>query len=192
MRFLIGFAVRNDDIKNSDIMYTIAHQQFINLVDERKNEVETVEEGVETNDLNMIPRHFGPMLNVEFVLVEQGKSRVKKNKMRIVSQPDYEDITRDMFSVVRSMHDALKGIKRVESCVFPSLRLQQEFLQRPEFQHNATLLNVTKIINKLLSECTKHVKSTLKSCTKYVDEIFEKKIDSIILELKKQSFALEN
>ena len=54
------------------------------------------------------------------------------------------------------------------------------------------LLDITKLIQKLLGESTKYVKTTLKSCTKYVDEIFEKKTDSIILELKKQSFALEN
>lgn len=90
------------------------------------------------------------------------------------------------------MHNALKGIKRVESVVFPLLTLNQEFLQRPEFAHNAVLLNITKMIQKLLAECAKYVKSTLKSCTKYVDEIFEKRTDSIILELKKASFALEN
>lgn len=97
-----------------------------------------------------------------------------------------------MFSVVISMHNSLKGIKRVESVVFPLLELKNEFLQRPEFAHNAVLLNITKMIQKLINECTKYVKATLKNCNKYVDEIFSKKPDSIILELKKQSFALEN
>ena len=32
----------------------------------------------------------------------------------------------------------------------------------------------------------------MRNCTKYVDEIFEKKTDMVILELKKASFALEN
>ena len=97
-----------------------------------------------------------------------------------------------MFNVVVSMHNSLKGIKRVESIVFPLLELKHEFLQRPEFAHNAVLMNITKMIQRLLAECTKHVKSTLKSCNKYVEDIFSKKLETIILDLKKQSFALEN
>jgi len=131
------------------------------------------------------------LITLEFVLVEQGKQRGRK-KMKIISQPDYDDIAKDMFSVVLTMHNSLKDIKRVESVVFPALQLKNEFLQRPEFAHNAVLLNITKMIQKLLGECTKFVKTTLKSCQKYVDDIFEKKTDSIILELKKQSFALAN
>ena len=98
-----------------------------------------------TNDLNLIPRQWGPMINLEFVLVEAGKSRMKR-KMKIISQPDHDDIAKDMFSVVVSMHNALKGIKRVESVVFPLLTLKLEFLQRPEFTHNAVLLSITKMI----------------------------------------------
>lgn len=100
LRFLIGFAIRSDEIKNSDIMYTIARQRHINLVDEGKNDVQEIdyETGI-TNDLNMVPRQWGPMINLEFVLVEAGKSRIKK-KMKIISQPDHEDIVKDMFSVV--------------------------------------------------------------------------------------------
>lgn len=67
------------------------------------------------------------MINLEFVLVEAGKSRLKK-KMKIISQPDHDDITKDMFSVVVGMHNALKGIKRVEGVVFPLLSLKLEFL----------------------------------------------------------------
>ena len=66
-------------------MYTIARQRFINLVDDRKNEVQEIdyETGI-TNDLTLIPRQWGPMINLEFVLVEAGKSRIKK-KMKIIS-----------------------------------------------------------------------------------------------------------
>lgn len=48
--------------------------------------------------------------------------------MKIVSEPDYEDISNDMFSVVLAMHKSLDGIKRVESVVFPLLTLKHEFL----------------------------------------------------------------
>lgn len=59
LRFLIGFAIRSDEIKNSDLMYTIARQTFINLVDDHRLEVQDEDIDNETgisNDLTMIPR----------------------------------------------------------------------------------------------------------------------------------------
>ena len=94
------------------------------MVSEHTNDVQDIDPvtGI-TNDLQLVPRQWGPMINLEFVLIEAGKSRIKK-KMKIVSQPDHDDIVKDMFSVVVSMHNALKGIKRVESVVFPLLTLR--------------------------------------------------------------------
>lgn len=189
LRFLLGFAYRSDEVRNSEIVHTIERQKFINLTDANKNDVRDVPPGAITNDLTLIPRQWGPMIRLELVLEETGKSRLNR-KMKIISSPDYEDVSRDMFSVVVSMHESLKGIKRVESVVFPLLKLKNEFLQRPEFAHNIVLLNITKLIEKLLKECVKYVRSTLKSCTKYVDEIFQKKPESITLDLKKRTFAL--
>lgn len=110
-------------------MHSIARQRFINLIEEGKSQVdENIPDGEITNDLMMVPRQWGPMINLEFVLVdkETGKARIKKKK--IVSQPDHEQITADLFSVVVSMHDALKGIRRVESEVFPLLELNTPYL----------------------------------------------------------------
>ena len=190
LRFLLGFAYRAEDCRESAVVHTIERQRFINLVDEHKNTVEeTIPDGEIKNDLMMVPRHTGPMINLEFVLIEVGKGRIKKKK--ISSRPDYDDISKDMFSVVVSMHEALKGIKRVETVVFPLLELKTPFLQRPDFAHNAVLLNITKLIQQLLAECTKNVKRSLTRFNQYIS-IFDKKIDGIILDLKKQSFALAN
>ena len=79
--------------------------------------------------------------------------------MKIVSVPDYDEITKDMFSVVKTMHNSLKYIKRVESVVFPLLILNTPYLQHPEIGNNAVLNNITKMISKLLTECTRFVKS---------------------------------
>jgi hypothetical protein len=145
LRFLLGFAYRAEECRESAVIHTIERQRFINLVDEGKNTVEeTIPEGEITNDLMLVPRHTAPLINLEFVLIEVGKGRIKKKK--IISQPDYDDISKDMFSVVVSMHDALKGIKRVESVIFPLLELKTPFLQRPDFAHNVVLLNITKLI----------------------------------------------
>jgi len=74
--------MRNEEINNSDILHTIAHQRDINLVDVNKSEVREVPAGKMTNDLRLIPRQWGPMINLEFVLIETGKSKFKK-KMKI-------------------------------------------------------------------------------------------------------------
>ena len=66
------------------------------------------------------------MINVTMMLVEQGKSRNKKKK--IITTPEADDISKDMFSVVMHMHDALKGIRRVESVVFPQLKMKNPYL----------------------------------------------------------------
>ena len=68
LRFLLGFAYRSEEIRASDIINTIKHTQDINLVDEEKNDVEGIPEGDETNDLTLVPRQWGPMIRLEFVL----------------------------------------------------------------------------------------------------------------------------
>ena len=192
LRFLLGFAYRNEEIRNSEIVHTIERQRCINLVDEGKNDIPDVPEGAITNDLEKIPRQWGPMINLKFILEEQGRTRLNR-KMKIKSEPDYEAISSDMFSVVVEMLNSLKGIKRVESVVFPLLVLKHEFLQKPDWNNDMNLKKIINMIQLLLQECcSKFVRTTLKSCTRYVDEIFHKKTDTIILELKKQSFALAN
>ena len=93
------------------------------------------------------------------LLIEQGKGAKKKKK--IVTTPECDDVSKDMFSIVVHMHDALKGIKRVESVVFPQLKLKNPHLQRPDFAHNVRLLNITKLIQQLLAECCKGAKKSV-------------------------------
>ena len=84
------------------------------------------------NDLEMVPRQFGPMINVKMFLKEiQGKARNKRKK--IMTEPECADIEKEMFDVVTNMHEALNNIKRVEAIVFPNLKLNSEFIQRPDF-----------------------------------------------------------
>lgn len=68
LRFLLGFAYRSEDIRGSEIINTIRHQQDINLVSETSCIVEGIPEGEETNDLEMVPRQWGPMIRLHFVL----------------------------------------------------------------------------------------------------------------------------
>lgn len=82
-----------------------------------------------------------------------------------------------MFSVVHGMLNSLKGIRRVESVVFPLLILKHEYLQYPDLKLNKVLMNIYKLINTLLKECTRHVKKTQTHSYKYVESIFKKKTD---------------
>jgi len=43
--------------------------------------------------------------------------------------PELDKIQRDMFSVVRSMHDATKDLKRVDSIIFPLLILENSNIE---------------------------------------------------------------
>lgn len=131
------------------------------------------------------------MIKLQFVLNEEGKNP-RNRKMKIVSEPEFGDIHHDMFSIVRAMLESLHGIKRVESVVFPLLILKHEFLQPPDLKLNKVLSSIYKLINELLKECTRYVSRTRTHSHKYVENIFKKKTDQIILDLKQKSFSLAN
>ena len=95
--------------------------------DEENADEKSQEEVYSENDLELVPRQFGPMIKVKMFLREiQGKSRNKKKK--IMTDPDCENIRNDMFEVVTNMHDALNHIKRCEAVVFPNLKLKSQYL----------------------------------------------------------------
>ena len=75
----------------------------------------------------MIPRQTAPMLTLKAILADvQGKGRLKKKK--IITEPNLDDINKDMMSIIKSMHDATKEVKRVETVVFPNLLLKNPYL----------------------------------------------------------------
>jgi len=78
------------------------------------------------NDLDLIPLKEKPLINLEAILSEYGKT--SKKKMRVITTPDLESISKDMFSIVKAMHDALKGLKRIETTIFPTLELKQPII----------------------------------------------------------------
>ena len=188
LKFLIGFAYRNEDIKKSAIINTIRKTDCIILTkmgDEREQANSEM-----PNDLELCPRFSTSMIKVTMILTEtKGKGPNKKKK--IITTPDTTEIVDEMYSIVRAMHSALKEIKRCESVVLPQLKLKNPYLQRPDFEHNKRLLNVTKLISELLKECVKGTEKAIRQFNKHIS-IFETKPENIILELKKKSFALAN
>lgn len=45
LRFLLGFAYRNEEIRESKVIHTIRYQRYINLIDIDKNDIEGIPEG---------------------------------------------------------------------------------------------------------------------------------------------------
>ena len=158
MRFLIGFAYRNEEIKKSAIINTIRKTDCIVLT--KVGDQESQSKSDIPNDLELCPRFSTSMIKVTMILTETKGKGLKKKK--IITTPDCNEITDEMFSIVKAMHNALKEIKRCESVVLPQLKLRNPYLQRPDFAHNKRLLEVTKLIHELLKECTKGAEKAIR------------------------------
>ena len=149
VRFLIGFAQRDPDVSKSTIMNTIRHATSIRLsrTDPREVDYDDPENDI-VNDLDLVPLREDPFCNLEIKCEEYGKG--KKKKVRFIAEPDLETIQTDMFSTVKSMHDALKGIRRVDAIILPYLERKQGYLLPPDHQKNAKLKNILKMTRLLL------------------------------------------
>jgi hypothetical protein len=55
-----------------------------------------------------------------------------------------------MFSVVKSMHDATKDLKRVDAVIFPLLTLKSSTIPQPDVKNNPKMTMQLKLIDKLL------------------------------------------
>ena len=124
MRFLIGFAYRNEEIKKSAIINTIRKTDCIILT--KVGDQESQSNSDIPNDLELCPRFSTSMIKVTMILTETKGKGLKKKK--IITTPDCNEITDEMFSIVKAMHNALKEIKRCESVVLPQLKLRNPFL----------------------------------------------------------------
>lgn len=69
MRFLLGFAYRNPEIRESAIVNTIRKQDYILLTDVDQSAVGNAEDEVR-NDLELIPRFATPMVSLTMILIE--------------------------------------------------------------------------------------------------------------------------
>jgi hypothetical protein len=73
--------------------------------------------------------------------------------------------------------------------VFPLLKLEDPYLMVPDVKNNEKLSHYVRVIEKLIDQCLKSTKSELQNINSYM-YIFEKRVDNIILDLKKRSFSL--
>lgn len=74
--------------------------------------------------------------------------------------------------------------------MFPLLQLEDPYLLVPDVQSNEKLSHYVQVINKLIEQCLKPTKKELHTIGTYMT-IFDKRVDNIILDLKKRSFELQ-
>ena len=96
-----------------------------------------------------------------------------------------------MTSIVANMQESLRVLVRVDKLIFPLLSLNNPYLNVPDIRQDPRLRAIYSAIQKTLEEGLKKSIYKLKDLTKY-SYIFDKKIDSILLDLKKRTFILMN
>ena len=89
------------------------------------------------------------------------------------------------------MHDALKNIERIDKLIFPLLQLQYPNLNAPDVRHNEKLKTYIAAIEATIDEGLKKTEEKLNFVEQFVT-IFDKKIDTVIIDLKKKTFILQN
>lgn len=76
-----------------------------------------------------------PLVYIEAVVEEIGKIP-RKMKKKVMTKPELETVNKDLFSVVKNMHEALLDIERAETLVFPLLKLDNPMLNAPDVHTN--------------------------------------------------------
>lgn len=88
------------------------------------------------------------------------------------------------------MHEALNEIDRVDSLVFPLLQLDSPFLPRPDAKNDKKLQSYVRLIELVIEQSLKATRKEMQAIATFMP-IFEKRVDRVILDLKKRSFALQ-
>ena len=111
-------------------------------------------------------------------------------RQKILTNPKLETVHKDLFSVILDMHSSLQGIDRIDGIVFPLLQLRSPNLLVPDVQHNERLSHYVRVIEKLIDQSLKTTKKELSAMNSFMS-IFDKKVENLILDLKKRSFQLQ-
>lgn len=96
---------------------------------------------------------------------------------------------KDFFGVIKNLLDSTRNLKRVDRIVFPYLSLSQDTIPQPDIKTNQKMTYILKIIDKLLDTCTSGSRKKVVNLTSFLT-IFEKKVDGLILDLKKKTFDM--
>ena len=143
---MIGFAIRNPEIRKSKIVVTIRKSDKFRLVSEDPNYVPAV--GEDYNDVDLIPLQLRPMANLRAEIEVTGKTRNRKYK--VITVPEIDQIQKGYFGVVKNLLDSTRNLKRVDRLIFPYLSLDDEFIPQPDVKTNPKMTFILKLVDKLL------------------------------------------
>lgn len=188
MRFLLSFILRDPEMRESKIIEDVKYNPWIRL-SLKENLKMQFKKGEIVNDIDLIPMHSKPMIVIASQIddLEIPGKIIKKQK--VVTRPELDTVHKDLFSIILNMHGAFQQIDRVDGIVFPLLKLDDPYLMVPDVKNNEKLSHYVRIIEKLIDQCLKSTKKELQNINSYMF-IFDKRVDNIILDLKKRSFTV--
>jgi len=83
-----------------------------------------------------------------------GKARNRKYK--VVTVPEMDQIHKDVFGVIKNLHDSGKALRRCDAMIFPLLELPSNYIPQPDMKTNPRITFILKLVDKLLDSCTYH------------------------------------
>jgi hypothetical protein len=188
-RFLLSFILRDPDMRETRIVQDVKYNPWIRLSLKEPARGQ-VRPGEVVNDVELIPMQRKPMIRVAALIVDLDIPGKVIKKQKVVTDPELDTVHKDLFSIVLDMHGALQQIDRVDGLVFPLLQLHDPFLAVPDAKRNEKLAQYVRIIEKLIDRSLGPTRKELQNLNAFM-AIFEKRVDNIILDLKKRSFALQ-
>lgn len=130
------------------------------------------------------------MIRVTALVEDQHVPGKVHRRQKVVTKPELDAVSQDLFSVVLAMHEALHEIDRVDGLVFPLLQLDDPFLVVPDAKSDKKLQRYIRALELLIEQSLKATRKEVSVVNAFVP-IFEKRIENLILDLKKRSFALQ-
>jgi hypothetical protein len=61
---------------------------------------------------------------------------MRNRKYKVISVPEIDTILKDFLTIIKSLHDATRNLKRVDAIIFPMLDLPSPFIPQPDLKNN--------------------------------------------------------
>jgi hypothetical protein len=172
-RFLLSFVLRDADMRNAKIVQDVTYNPFVRL-SLKENARAQLLPGEVVNDTELIPLQRRPMIKVACLIDDVEVPGKLAKKQKVVTQPELEKVSQDLYSIVPGMHGSLQEIERVDGIVFPLLLLEDRFLVAPDAANDERLKQYIRIIGSLIEASLRPTKKEIQNISAFMT-IFEKR-----------------
>jgi hypothetical protein len=190
MKFLLSFMLREPDMSETKVIEEVRHNDWVDLGVRGTFNTYTDKKGVIINNVDLIPLRNKPMIKVSALIEDAHVGKKAFKRQKVTTSPELEAVNKDLFSVILSMHSALEEIDRVDEIVFPLLTVHSPMLNIPDAKNNDKISHYVRLTEKLIDQSLKSTKKELGNMTTLMT-IFDKKVDHLILDLKRKSFLMQ-